>query len=193
MQTLETERLLLRGWDINDADDLYAYAKNPKVGPDAGWEPHASKEVSLSILHSFIEKDEVWAIVHKEDRKVIGSIGLHPDKKRDHASAKMLGYVLSEDYWRRGLMTEAARRVIRHAFEAMGTDLLSIYHFPFNARSKRVIEKCGFRYEGTLRQAYRLYDGQFLDEVCYSLLKDEYFGRDMNASQTNPASGKNAL
>ncbi|WP_040213058.1 GNAT family N-acetyltransferase [Clostridium polynesiense] len=173
MKTLETERLLLRLWSMQDADDLYEYAKNPNVGPNAGWEPHKDKEFSRNIIKMFIE-DEVWAIEYKENNKVIGSIGLHEDRKRIRINGKMLGYVLSEDYWGKGLMTEAASAVIKHGFEEMNLNIISVYHYPFNDKSKRVIEKCGFKYEGTLREATRIFDGRILDDLCYSILKEEY-------------------
>jgi putative acetyltransferase len=174
MKTLETPRLILRAWSLYDLDDLYDYAKNANVGPNAGWEPHASREASLSILKSFIEKDEVWAIVLKENGKAIGSLGLHKDAKRQADNVRSMGYVLSEAYWGLGLTTEAARRVLDYAFQEMNLDMVSIYHYPFNIRSKRVIEKCGFKCEGTLRCASKIFNGTVYDDVCYSLLKSEY-------------------
>jgi len=175
MKTIETERLILRGFQLEDLDDIYEYAKNPNVGPMAGWKPHSSKEESLSILKSFIEKEEVWAIVLKENNKVIGSLGIHKNHKRDNPNARSLGYVLSEDYWGRGLMTEVVKRAVKFVFEEMNIDLLVVFHYPHNVRSKRVIEKCGFKYEGTLRQASTIYDGRIFDVVCYSILKSEYY------------------
>ena len=174
MKTLETERLILRSWQINDIDDLYEYARNPNVGPMAGWEPHSSKDVSLDILKSFIENEEVYAIVLKENNRVIGSLGIHPDKRRRNEGAKSMGFVLSEDYWGRGLVPEAAQCVIKDIFEEKSIDLLSICHYSSNTRSKRVIEKCGFNYEGTLRQATKIYDGTIHDDVCYSIARSEY-------------------
>lgn len=174
MKTLETERLILRGWAPGDLDDMYEYARNPNIGPNAGWEPHAGRDVTATVLQSFIEHDNVWAIEHKENGKVIGSIGIHSDKLREGINSRMIGYVLSEDYWGRGLMSEAARRAIQYAFEETGIDILSVYHYTFNQRSRRVIEKCGFRYEGTLRMASKIYDGTVLDNVCYSITRDEY-------------------
>lgn len=174
MERLKTERLLLRGFRKNDLADLYAYAKNPHVGPAAGWKPHADITESAKWLKEFIDKQEVWAIVEKISGKVIGSIGLHADRKRNNERAGMLGYVLDEPYWGRGLATEAARKVIEYAFRVRHYELLSIYHYPFNRRSARVIEKCGFHYEGTLRQASQLYSGLVHDDVCYSMTRTEY-------------------
>jgi len=175
VETIKTERLILRGWKVEDLDDFYEYAKHPDVGPSAGWAPHASKEISLKILQSFIDEGEVWAIIYRGNNKVIGSLGLHADRKRCGVHAKAMGYVLSADYWGRGIVTEAAKRVVAYAFDELNLDVLSIYHKPSNIRSKRVIEKCGFQYEGTLRQAHKRYDGQITDDVCYSILKSEYY------------------
>ena len=175
MKALETKRLILRGWQLNDLHDFFEYAKNPNVGPPAGWEPHKNKAMSLDVLESFIEQDDIWAIVCKETQKTIGSIGLHKDQKREGVNGKMLGYAMSEAYWGKGLMTEAAQCVLWHAFTEMGLELVSVFHYPFNGRSKRVIEKCGFQYEGTLRMGSKLYDGTIYDNVCYSLLRDEFF------------------
>ena len=85
MKPIETERLLLRPWRLEDAADMYAYAKNPNVGPNAGWKPHESVEESKAILESWIHSDEEkdnWAIVPKETGRACGSIGLHQDGRR---------------------------------------------------------------------------------------------------------------
>lgn len=177
MKPLFTDRLILRPWSVDDLDDFYEYAKNPNIGPNAGWLPHKSKEKSLEILESFIKNDEVRAIVFKENNKVIGSIGVHTDKKRLNPNSKMIGYVLSEDYWGMGLMTEAVKEVLRYLFEEENVDIVSCYHSPFNNKSKNVIERSGFSYEGTLRKATKHYNGQVYDDVCYSLIKEDYFNR----------------
>lgn len=89
----------------------------------------------------------------------------------------MIGYVLSEDYWGKGLMSEAVKEVIRYLFEEVKLDIISCYHYPFNIRSKRVIEKSGFKYEGTLRLESRIYDGSVYDSVCYSITKQDYLNK----------------
>lgn len=174
MKVLETERLILRGWETTDLDDFYQYSKSPKVGPMAGWKPHKNKEISKMVLNSFIKNNEMWAIVYKENNKVIGSIGNHRDAKRNLLNGRMIGYVLSEEYWGMGIMVEVVKRVVKYLFEEMGYDLVSCYHYGFNSQSKKVIEKCGFKYEGVLRRASELYDGRIYDDVCYSILREEY-------------------
>lgn len=174
MKTLETERLVLRDWSGDDAEGLYFYGKSSKVGPMAGWKPHESKEESEQILQMFIKEGDCWAICLKDSGKIIGSAGLHRDAKRDVKNVRMLGYVLAEEYWGQGLMPEACIEILRFAFEELKLDLVSVYHYSFNAQSRRVIEKLGFRHEGVLRHATKRFDGAVLDEVCYSMTRDEF-------------------
>lgn len=183
MKSIETERLILRGWTIEDTDDLYDYAKNPNVGPHGGWKPHESKTESLEIIQSlFLSKYDCWAIVFKENGRVIGSIAYEADVRRPEIDCKELGYAMGEDYWGKGIMTEAARAVIRYGFEEMKLNRIAIYRNPLNQRSGRVIDKCGFLYEGTLRGAYKIYDGTIRDVACYSMTKEEY--RSMSSDES---------
>ena len=106
-----TERLLLRPVVESDDKDIFAYAQEPNVGPNAGWKPHESIEETREIMQQiFIGQENVFAIV--KDKLVIGTIGLVPDPKRDNERSMMLGYAISERFWGQGLMTEAARAVI---------------------------------------------------------------------------------
>lgn len=175
-KTLSTNRLLLRAFTMEDLADFYEYCKDPDTGVHAGWKPHESMEESRDILHHFIEEREVWAICEKQSGKVIGSIGLHRDSKRrrNFNQCRMMGYVLSKAYWGQGLMTEAAKEVLRHAFEDLGLEMVTISHFSYNQRSARVIEKLGFHREGILRKAFLRYDGSLLDDVGYSMTREEY-------------------
>ena len=95
--------------------------------------------------------------------------------------ARQLGYVLAEDMWGHGYATEAAKRVIAFAFDELRLEVLSVIHYPFNMRSRRVIEKCGFQYEGTLRRTHRRYDDVLLDSCCYSMMREEYYAARGNA------------
>lgn len=178
MKVLETERLILRPWRLEDAADMYAYAKNPNVGPNAGWKPHESVEESKAILESWIHSDEeedIWAIVPKEMGRACGSIGLHQDGRRPGVpNCRELGYVLGQEQWGKGYMTEAAKAVLRYGFAELGLELIAVRHHLHNQRSRRVIEKCGFHYEGTMRQYSRLYDGTILDGCFYSLTAQEF-------------------
>ena len=176
MKTLETERLILTGWNLSDEDidGLYAYAKNPNVGPNAGWKPHESREESKKIIEELFLPHEVWSIREKETGKVIGSIGLEPDRRREDVKSMEMGYSLAEESWGKGYMTEAARAVIDYAFGELGLVVLAICTGPENRRSQRVIEKCGFQYEGRQRKGYHIYDGTDRDNLMYSIIREEW-------------------
>ena len=151
--TLETERLILRPFQETDLEDLYAYASVEGVGESAGWPHHTSIEISRQVLESFIRGRNIFAVVWKETGRVIGSLGLHESWTEQEPEYRGLrcveiGYVLAKEYWGQGLMPEAVRRVIRYCFEECCLDALTICHFEENDRSRRVIEKCGFRYVG---------------------------------------------
>jgi putative acetyltransferase len=175
MQELIGDRIILRNFSESDLNDFYEYCKDENIGPNAGWEPHKSIEDSKVILDKFVSSDDVWAIALKDSNKVIGSIGLHPDRKRLNVNAKMIGYVLSGAYHHKGYMSEAVKLVMNYAFNDLKIDLMAVYHYPHNLASKRVIERAGFKYEGTLRNASKIFNGTILDDVCYSITKEEYF------------------
>ena len=117
---LETERLILRRWEESDAEDLYEYAKDAEVGPIAGWPPHQSIEESLDVIRNVFNGPEAYAICLKSDHKAIGAIELklngHTDlTERDDECE--LGYWLGKPFWGQGIVPEAAREILRHAFE----------------------------------------------------------------------------
>lgn len=177
MQTLTSERLILRNFTSEDADDLYRYACDPNVGPRAGWKPHESRDDSLAVIELFLREDNVWAIERIADHRVIGSLGLHADKWRNLPDVRMFGYVLAPDCWGQGYMAEAVRRAMEYCFLDRNMRLLSASHYTFNDRSRRVIKKSGFVYEGTLRQTFQRYDGAIFDEAIYSITREEWLAR----------------
>lgn len=147
---IETERLILRPWRESDLADFYEYASVDGVGQMAGWLPHKNIDESRMILGFFIEGRKTFALELKENGKVIGSIGLEERDENigldDDSSGREIGYVLSKDYWGMGLMPQAVRAVIDYCFRELSFDWLTCGHFIRNDRSRRVVEKCGFRY-----------------------------------------------
>ena len=146
---IETSRLILRPWKESDLDDFYEYASVDGVGQMAGWAPHESIDKSRMILDMFILEKKTLALELKETGKVIGSLGIEANDN-DHVGSGFLGreigYVLSKDYWGRGLMPEAVKAVINFCFSKLSYDYLLCGHFTWNHQSRRVIEKCGFQY-----------------------------------------------
>lgn len=178
MKLIETQRLILRPWKMEDVEDFNRYCQNPEVGPNAGWKPHESLDESREILRGWVEdhsEEMNWAIVPKDRGYACGSISLMKDGRRVGVpNCRELGYALSKEEWGKGYMTEAAKAVLAYGFEELALKILSINHYATNHRSRRVIEKCGFTYEGTLRRGAGLYDGRVEDLCCYSMTEEEY-------------------
>jgi RimJ/RimL family protein N-acetyltransferase len=172
---IQTKRLLLRPIKVTDKEAVFSYAKDPKVGPLAGWEPHQSIDDSLKFIEYAIRKREygqpgVYAMVLKETNEMVGSIEIHSYQVTKAA----IGFVLHPNYWNQGFVTEAAKALIIYAMEVLGLRRLEYCHFPHNHASKRVCEKLGFTYEGVLRNKYLMYDGSVLDDVVYSITSEDY-------------------
>ena len=147
---LETDRLILRRWKDGDAEELYKYASDPDVGPIAGWPAHQSIDESRDVIRNVLNGKEAYAICLKEDGKAIGAIELklngHTDLTDQDYECEM-GYWLGKPFWGRGIMPEAVKELLRHAFEDCGMQKVWIAYYEGNSKSKRVQEKCGFRYQ----------------------------------------------
>lgn len=179
--TLTTERLVLRAFRPSDAPDVFSYSHDPRVGHDAGCPPHQTIDDSLAFITQIASQGHVWAIVNPTvtdeahpEGTVLGSIGLIADPARPHDGALMLGYALGSAWWGQGFTTEAARCVISYGFDDLGLELISCTCYPWNTASRRVIEKCGFAYEGTRRAAEVTYEGILEDFRCHSLTREEW-------------------
>ena len=146
---METKRLILRKWTEEDAENLYKYAKDPDVGPAAGWPPHKSIEESRAVIRDVFNGAECYAICEKENNQAIGAVELklkgHTDMT-DREDECELGYWLGKPFWGRGYMPEAGRELIRHAFEDLDMKTIWCGYYDGNTKSLRVQEKLGFIY-----------------------------------------------
>lgn len=167
MKTLETKRLILREWKESDVTDLFEFGNNIDV-ENAGCKAHESMEESLELIRIWIKHQGMWAVTLKDNRKVIGWILLDDTNRYDHY--KELEYVISVSYQNKGYATEAVKCVLEYAFTQLDLLVVAVCHYPFNIKSKRVIENCGFTYEGTLRK----YSKNLTDSVRYSMTKEEW-------------------
>ena len=147
---LRTNRLILRPFNEDDLEDLFEYASVEGVGERAGWKHHENIAESTQILEMFTKEKKTFAVVLKENNKVIGSIGIEKYGREESLSeffdykGREIGFVLSKNYWGQGLMPEALKRVIEYCFNEMDYDFLLCGHFDFNTQSARVQEKLGF-------------------------------------------------
>ena len=179
LPVLETERLILRKMTPGDAEAVFVYASDPEATRYMIWETHRSLGDSRAFLELVASRDESggepeWGIVYKGDHRFVGTCGF-VNWEPGHARAE-LGYVLSREYWGRGLASEAVRAVVSFGFARMDLNRIEARCIAENAASSRVMEKAGMTYEGTLRQRERI-KGAYRDMKLYAILKDEYPGR----------------
>ena len=143
---LETKRLILRPWAESDAEELYKYASDKDVGYPAGWLAHTSVENSLEIIRTVLSAEETYAVCLKENGKPIGCVGLHRNDIAEDDDEYELGYWLGTEFWGQGIIPEASRELLRHAFCDLGMKRIWCGHYDGNFKSRRVMEKLGFKY-----------------------------------------------
>ena len=143
---LYTKRLILRSWREEDAQDLYRYASDPEIGPPAGWPPHTSVENSLHIIQTVLSTPETYAVCQKESGRPIGSIGFHRNDLAEDDDEYELGYWIGKPFWGQGLIPEAAREMLRYAFEDLKMNRIWCGYYDGNDKSRKVMDKLGFSY-----------------------------------------------
>ncbi|MFN7730660.1 MAG: GNAT family N-acetyltransferase [Pirellula sp.] len=156
--TIETDRLILRPVELNDAESIFSYAKNPNVCKYTLWETHQSVEDSLEYIQDYIFDyyskgvPEPLGITLKESaKKVIGTVGCFWTSKS--AKAMELAYAIGEEHWGKGLVAEASEAVMNYCFKEFNLKRIQARCKTENKSSARVMEKIGMTYEGTLKSA----------------------------------------
>ena len=177
MKTLETPRLLLRRWEETDAARLYDLAKDPEIGPRAGWPVHKDEGDSREIIRNVLRAPETYAVILKETGLPVGSVGLkEPDARFDDLPEDALqlevGYWLGREYWGKGLMPEAVQILLCRGFEDLGCAVIWCAHYDFNVQSRRVIEKSGFVHQLTKDTTNLL--GETHSTLFYALTKEAW-------------------
>ena len=174
---LETDRLILRRFVIEDAGAMYHnWASEDAVTKFLTWPTHSDAEVTRAVLSSWIadyQKPDFynWAIELKKTGEVIGNISVVQVKEKIRCAE--LGYCMGTRWWGSGIMPEAGKAVVKYLFEEVGCNRIAAVHDKNNPKSGRVMQKIGMTYEGTLRKAGFNNQGA-VDEVWYSILREEY-------------------
>ncbi|MBN3526741.1 GNAT family N-acetyltransferase [Paenibacillus apiarius] len=173
---LETDRLRLRQLRAEDAQELYHYFSQDEVTQyydlESFVEMRQAEELIANWNRRYEEQQGIrWGITYKPDDVIIGTCGFH-NWFKDHRKAE-IGYELTPEYWRQGIMTEAIAQVMKFGFEEMGLHRIEAFIDPDNISSRKLLEKAGLREEGRLRECF--YEkGQFVDAVIFSILKREF-------------------
>ena len=185
--TLETKRLILRAFQIEDLENFFDYARVPGVGEAAGWIHHNSIEDTKKVAEMFIKEKNIFSLVDKDTEKMIGTLGLHePDGKMPELVYEKfkkkniveLGFVLSNEYWGKGLMPEAVSAVLKYLFENTDAEFVMAGYFVNNERSMRTQEKVGMKKfaEGIGKDA----DKKDIGISFTGITKEKYFDRITN-------------
>ena len=165
----------IRKWKLTDAKDIAVALSNKKIQDNLrdGLPYPYSEQDGIDFISSMLSanEDETFAFAITLDDKVIGSIGVFRQQNIHRQTAEM-GYYIAEEYWGKGIMTDAVKQICEYVFK--NSDILRIYAEPFayNTGSCRVLEKAGFQYEGTLRNN-AVKNGKVIDMKMYSLLREE--------------------
>lgn len=173
-QKLETNRIILRKFEMKDAKDMYKnWASDPEVTKYLTWQPHESLEASEMITADWVEKNDdpkfyQWAIELKEIGEVIGSISVV--RINEEAEVCEIGYCIGKKWWGQSITPEALGEVIAYLLDDVGANKVSACHCPENPKSGRVMQKAGMQYEGTLKKAGKCNIG-LTDLVYYGILK----------------------
>lgn len=163
----------IRKWELSDATDLAAVLSNRKIQDNLrdGLPYPYTEQDGIEFISAMLSADEndTFAFAITVDDKVVGSIGVFR-QGNIHRQTAELGYYIAEEYWGKGIMTEAVKQICEYVFDK--SDIIRIYAEPFayNVASCRVLEKAGFQYEGTLR-SNAVKNGKVIDMKMYSLLK----------------------
>lgn len=145
---ITTDRIILRPWQESDAGPLYRYARDPDVGTVAGWAPHPSVEYSLNIIHTVFSAPETYAVVLRETGEPVGSIGVMSGEEMQPDEGE-IGYWIGKPYWGMGLIPEAVRCMLERCFGCLGLSAVWCVYYDGNVNSRRVMDKCGFRFHHT--------------------------------------------
>lgn len=174
---LETERLILRPWRESDAEDLYHYAKDQRVGPIAGWPPHTSVEESATIIKTVFSQEGVFAITLKEDDLAIGCIGLILGAKSNFPIDENEGeisYWLGVPFWGRGYIPEAIRKVVDYGFLDLKLSNIWCGYFDGNEKSYKAQSKCGFKHHHTEKDMFYELTNEIRTEHISCLSKEDW-------------------
>ena len=176
---IETKRLILRELKASDAKDMFEYASLPEIGPMAGWEPHPNLAHTKSVIQMYRDKKKfgqlgVFAIILRENRKMIGTVELHSYIKGFKAE---LGYTLNPLYRHNGYAYEASAALLHFGFIDLGLRRIEAATYTTNTPSIHVLDKLKFRLEGMKKDGYYLYDGTLHDIYIYGMTKDEYIDK----------------
>lgn len=178
--TITTDRLILRRFEYSDSDSMLKnWIADEKIQSMYSEPVYSTKEEVKELLDKYIgsyEKPDYyrWAVIEKESGECIGLIAYFLVDSKNHFAE--IEYCIGGEFQCRGYATEAAKAVIKYGFDNINLHKVQICTKTINLKSKRVIEKCGLTYEGTLRDYFYM-NGEYVGRLYFSILREEYEAR----------------
>ncbi len=177
-KTIETQRLILRKFCLDDVSDVHKnWSSDEEVQFWYGEPVYKEMADTQKLIEKYVEasvnEDNFrWALCLKDTNKCVGMIAYFYVYEGNNFAE--IEYCIGREFQNKGYVTEACEAVIKYGFEEMDLHKVQICHNGENMKSKRVIEKCGFKYEGTLRDYFYMGDEKYVDRLYYSILKSEF-------------------
>lgn len=187
---IETTRFILRKITLDDAEDIFEYAKDEDTGPRAGWTPHKNVEETKGLIEMWITPDyktKQFVIFDKADKKVIGTMGVSikeevkdvregPINELVLAGKKVyeIGITISKKYWGKGVGTETLKAMVDYLFESRNADVVLTCHFAENIGSKKVQEKNNMRILGQYERDEKWYNTECTTMVIRGKAREEW-------------------
>jgi RimJ/RimL family protein N-acetyltransferase len=174
LNIIESDRLIIRAWKAEDYLNLFELSSDEKVNPNAGCSVIKDIERIKSSLEVLIQNNQSFAVVLKEENKVIGTIGMDeisPDELLKDLKQRYIGFRFNSKYWGKGYATETTQQFIKFLFEYLDLDLIWTSHYDFNIRSRRVIEKSGFQYKFAHNTIVKALGNKPVTELFYNITR----------------------
>lgn len=179
---LRSKRLILRPFNGKDAEDVFEFASNAEVTKYLTWYPHTQLSQSEQVIQElYMMHEGTFAIELVSENKCIGCIDLRVDQDHEKAS---FGYVLNQQYWNKGYMSEALMLILEFAFEKLHLNRVEATHYRNNEASGQVMKKCGMSYEGTGIEEQKI-KGVYVDVLHYAIVKKDWIKQQAINKQEN--------
>ena len=174
---METDRLYLRPFKYSDDNDMLKYwISDPEIQLPLSEPIYSTKEEVKELLDKYIESYQKadyyrWAVVKKESLECIGQVAIFLVNEKNHWCE--IEYCIGSQFHRKGFAYEAINAIMDFAFAEVNFHKMQVCHKDYNVASKAIIRKCGFEYEGALRDYFYM-DGKYVTRCFYSMLKSEW-------------------
>ncbi len=172
LPTIRSKRIVLRKISINDLSDVYEYASNPEVSRYLLWYPHKTLSYTrqyLEYLEKLYKKEKFYDWGIELCGKMIGTVGFSSFNLKTNSAE--IGYVLNPEFWGKGIVAEAIFEILKFAFGNLDLSRVEAVFLPDNTQSRRVLEKCNFKYRG---KKLFLVKGEYRYVDIFSISKEEF-------------------